>query len=125
MIGAVLDTIKTLLRGAGFVETTDEVSLRDRCYTFRLGTMTSRNRERGGMGSGVLRVDRAFDVRVQYVSDQKYEMRLVDVIEDQKAIMRTLCRSSVVDAKLADSGIEEVGGGIISRLTFSVAGQLA
>jgi hypothetical protein len=125
VIGAVLDTTKTLLRGKGFVEANGEDALQDRRYTIKLGPMESRNRERGGMGSGVIRVDRSVDVRVQYITDQKYERRLVDVVEDQKTIMGALCRSAALNAKLVDAGVEEVDGGIVSRITFSFPGQLS
>ena len=124
MIGTVLDTTKKLLKAEGFVEAAGEDTIQDRRYTLRVGTLASRNADRGSMGSGVLRVDREIDVRVQYVSDQHYERRLVEVIDDQKAIIGALSRSDALGGTFTESGVEEVGGGIVSRMTFSFPGKL-
>ena len=124
MIGVLLDTTKTLMKGAGFVEATGEDTIQDRRYTVRVGTLSSRNADRGSMGSGVVRVDRELEVRVQYESDQHYERRLVEVIEDQKTIIAALSRSGALGATFTDSGVEEVTGGIVSRMTFSFPGKL-
>jgi hypothetical protein len=89
-----------------------------------VGDLSSANMARGGIHSGIVRVDRVIEIRVQYMSDQKYNRRQVAIAEGQEEIVLALNAITTQAGRFDSATVEDAAGGVISIIRFVFPGQV-
>ena len=123
MIADVFDLIETTMRGLGFTLVADEESLKDRHYRIAIGEASQANDVRGGMNSGVVRVDWTVTIRLQFSADTLSARRPRQIAVDLETVFKAIYDASK-RAKLVGLGSEEATGGVIGLVAMSFDGSI-
>lgn len=124
MIRQLFKDIEAAMRAIGFVLEDDESSLQTRHYRIVVGSLLSANENRGALSSGVVRVDRTIEVRIQYAEDAKYERRVMKIGEDQEDVVKALYSLAGQRGRFEEALVEDVPGGQVATVRFVFPGQV-